>query len=86
MDPGGGKTSVIKARQDAGIAEGLAPTMTAVASGPHAKDRFACLRVAEFLLGICGKNPAACAAFKQAGMVSSQPPCSPPESPESPEP
>ena len=62
-----GCSSVIKARQDAAIAAGVAPLLTEVIGGVHATDRETCLRTAQCILGICGKNDDASSAFKAAG-------------------
>ena len=62
-----GCSSVIKARQDAAVAAGAAPLLVAVLTGPHLKDRETCLRTAQCLLGIMGKNEGAVAAFREAG-------------------
>ena len=62
-----GCSSVIKARQDAAIAAGVAVPMVQALSGIHADDRETCLRACQCVLGICGKNPEAIAAFKEAG-------------------
>lgn len=62
-----GCSSVVKARQDAAIAAGVAPLLVAVLTGPHLKDRETCLRTSQCLLGIMGKNDDAVAAFWVAG-------------------
>lgn len=72
-----GCSSVIKARQDAAIAAGVAPLLTELVGGVHATDRETMLRTAQCLLGICDKNPEACAAFKEAGAAVSAPPTRP---------
>jgi hypothetical protein len=62
-----GCSSVIKQRQDAAIAAGVAPLLVAVLTGPHLTDRETCLRTSQCLLGIMGKNDDAVSAFKEAG-------------------
>ena len=62
-----GCSSVIKVRQDAAIAAGVAAPMVEVLGGIHADDRETCLRTCQCVLGICGKNDEAIAAFAEAG-------------------
>jgi len=64
-----GCSSVVKARQQAAIDAGVAPIFYEVASGPHGQDRETCLRMVQCILGICGKNDEATAAFAAAGIA-----------------
>jgi phage repressor protein C with HTH and peptisase S24 domain len=60
-------SSVVAARQDAAIAEGVAAPMVEVLTGVHLEDRETCMRVARCIDGICMKNEAASTAFSAAG-------------------
>ena len=62
-----GCSSVIKSRQDAAVAAGVVEPLVEVLTGVHLEDRETCLRTVQCILGICGKNDDATAAFKAAG-------------------
>ena len=62
-----GCSSVIKSRQDAAVAAGVVGPLVEVLTGVHLEDRETCLRTIQCILGICGKNDDATAAFKAAG-------------------
>jgi hypothetical protein len=62
-----GCSSVIKTRQDAAVAAGVVGPLVEVLTGVHLEDRETCLRTVQCVLGICGKNDDAIAAFKSAG-------------------
>ena len=62
-----GCSSVIKKRQDDAVAAGVVGPLVEVLTGVHLTDRETCLRTTQCILGICGKNEDAVAAFKAAG-------------------
>lgn len=62
-----GCSSVIKARQDAALAAGAVPLLVDVITGVHASDKETCLRAAQCIMGVAGKNDGVIAAFKEAG-------------------
>ena len=62
-----GCSSVIKARQQAAIEAGVVPGLMETITGCHQTDRETMVRTSQCILGICGKNDEATAAFKEAG-------------------
>ena len=64
-----GCSSVVKSRQQAALDAGVVGPLVEVLTGVHLKDRETCLRTTQCIMGICGKNEVATAAFQAAGVV-----------------
>ena len=64
-----GCSSVVKSRQQAAVDAGVVGPLVEVLTGVHLKDRETCLRTTQCIMGICGKNEVATAAFQAAGVV-----------------
>jgi hypothetical protein len=64
-----GCSSVVKSRQQAALDAGVVGPLVEVLTGVHLKDRETCLRTTQCIMGICGKNEIATAAFQAAGVV-----------------
>ena len=63
------KGAVVKDRQDAVIAAGVAQPLVEVLLGPHLEDRQACDETSRTIQALSDKNDASIAAFKDAGAV-----------------
>lgn len=61
-----GISSVVPARQNAAVAAGVAPDLVE-ALAAHLDERETCLRLAQCIMAIAGKNEDAQTVFKQAG-------------------